>query len=215
MKVDLSDTGLRAVFREILERPHGTDAGRRRGRHVGGESGDDRDLQQEPVVRADCGLGISDCGLREGPMEPTELKRRTKAFSLNVIQLVDSLPRAKATEVIGWQLVRSATSVGANYRAACRARSQAEFVSRIGVVEEEADESMYWLELLLEVHPDSSEMVKKLLSEADELTAIFAASGKTARNSARARNPQSAIRNPQFARALNLSISQSPTRRLS
>ena len=75
-------------------------------------------------------------------MTKDELKRRTRRFALDVIRLVDSLPRSRTTEVIGRQLLRSATSVGANYRATCRARSSAEFVSKMGIVEEEADESM-------------------------------------------------------------------------
>ena len=83
-------------------------------------------------------------------MTKDELKRRTRRFALDVIRLVDSLPRSKTTEVIGRQLLRSATSVGANYRAACRARSSADFVSKMGIVEEEADESMYWMELLVD-----------------------------------------------------------------
>ena len=109
------------------------------------------------------------------------MKKRTKMFSLDVIQLVENLPRSKAGDVIGRQLLRCATGVGANYRAACRGRSQADFVSKIGVVEEEADESAYWLELLLETANGDRTKVSTLLKEADELTAIFTASGRTAR----------------------------------
>ncbi len=94
------------------------------------------------------GLRNANCGL-SNRRKPEELKQRTKAFSLQVVHLVEALPNTKTAEVMGRQLLRSATSVGANYRAACRARSQADFVSKIGVVEEEADESAYWLELLL------------------------------------------------------------------
>ena len=80
-------------------------------------------------------------------MTKDELKRRTRRFALEVIWLVDSLPRTRTTEIVGRQLLRSGTSVGANYRAACRARSPADFISKMGIVEEEADESIYWMEL--------------------------------------------------------------------
>jgi len=78
-----------------------------------------------------------------------DLKKRTKAFALRVIALVESLPRSRTANVIGNQLLRSGTSVGANYRSACRGRSPAEFVSKMGIVEEEADESLFWMELLV------------------------------------------------------------------
>ena len=84
-------------------------------------------------------------------MDEDELKQRTRQFALRVIRLTEALPHSPAGEVIGRQLLRSATSVGANYRAACRGRSRADFVNKIGVVEEEADESHYWLELIVEV----------------------------------------------------------------
>ncbi len=109
------------------------------------------------------------------------MKRRTKEFGLRVIKLVEQLPRSKTADVIGQQLLRSATSVGANYRPACRARSQADFVSKICVVEEEADESAYWLELLVAAKIVGEAEISSLLKEADELTAIFVASGKTAK----------------------------------
>jgi four helix bundle protein len=110
-----------------------------------------------------------------------DLRRRTKAFALRVIRLTDALPRARAADVIGRQLLRSGTSVAANYRSACSARSRADFLSKMGIVEEEADESQFWLELLGEsglVAPDS---VAPLLAEANELTRTAAASRKTAR----------------------------------
>lgn len=133
-------------------------------------------------------------------MDADELKRRTKVFALHIVHLVDSLPNTSSARVIGNQLLRAGTSVGANYRAACRARSQADFVSKIGIVEEEADESAYWLELLAEAGILPADKVKDLLSEANELTAIFVASGRTARERQPLRstgNPKSAIRNPQ------------------
>ena len=133
-------------------------------------------------------------------MDTDELKQRTKAFALRIIRLVEALPNTSTARVIGNQLLRAGTSVGANYRAACRARSQAEFISKIGVVEEEADESAYWLELLIEAAVLSPTKVQALLDEANELTAIFAASGRTAKERQTSRsgaNPQSAVRNPK------------------
>jgi four helix bundle protein len=114
-------------------------------------------------------------------MDANELKRRTRLFALRTIHLVEALPHTRTADVIGRQLLRSATSVGANYRAACRARSQADFVSKIGVVEEEADESAYWLDLVCEANLLPAERVRDLLCEAEELTAICVASGRTAK----------------------------------
>lgn len=114
-------------------------------------------------------------------MQSEELKRRTKMFGIQVIKLVEALPKSMATEAMGRQLLRAATAVGANYRAACRARSQADFVSKIGVVEEEADESAYWLEVLRDADLTHGHQITGLLREANELTAIFTASGKTAK----------------------------------
>lgn len=131
-------------------------------------------------------------------MDADELKRRTKTFALRIVRLVESLPNTLSAKVIGNQLLRAGTSAGANYRAACRARSQADFISKIGVVEEEADESAYWLELLIEAGILPADKLKDLLNEANELTAIFTSSGRTARQSTSHKtNPQSAIRNPK------------------
>ena len=110
-----------------------------------------------------------------------DLKARTKSFALRVIKVVDALPNTRSASVIGHQLLRSDTSVGANYRAACRARSKAEFVAKLGVVEEEADESGYWLELLVDGGLLSHAQLAELMQEADELVAITVASIKTAR----------------------------------
>lgn len=115
-------------------------------------------------------------------MTPDELKKRTKQFGLRVIRLVESLPKTRTANVIGRQLLDCATSVGANYRASCRGRSKAEFIAKLGVVEEEADESIYWLEMLVEAKVVKSEQITGLLAEADELTAIIAASRKKAKN---------------------------------
>ena len=83
-------------------------------------------------------------------MNQEEMKQRTKLFALGIIQLVESLPKERTAEVLGRQLLRSGTSVGSNYRSACRAKSIADFISKMGIVEEEADESLYWMELLIE-----------------------------------------------------------------
>jgi four helix bundle protein len=113
--------------------------------------------------------------------KPPDLRVRTKAFALRVIRLVDSLPTRRSCEVIGKQLLRSATSVGANYRAACRARSPAEFCAKMGIVEEEADESAYWLELLMDGEIVKREVLADLHAEAGEIVAMVVASIKTAR----------------------------------
>jgi four helix bundle protein len=109
-------------------------------------------------------------------MNEEQLKARTKKFALRVMKLVDALPNTTSGRAIGNQLVRSGTSVGSNYRASCRARSRAEFVSRLGVVEEEADESGFWLELIIDGELLRANRVKPLLQEANELTAIMVAS---------------------------------------
>ena len=114
-------------------------------------------------------------------MTPDELKKRTKQFGLRVIRLVESLPKTKTATTIGNQLLRSDTSVGANYRAACRGRSKAEFIAKLGVVEEEADESAYWIEMLVEAKILNPDSLAQLLAEANELTAIMTKSRKTAK----------------------------------
>ena len=114
-------------------------------------------------------------------MNADELKKRTKQFGLRTIRLVESLPKAKTTTVIGNQLLRSATSVGANYRAACRGRSKAEFIAKTGISVEEADESLYWMEMLIEANIIPEDHVKELMKEANELISILTASVKTAR----------------------------------
>jgi four helix bundle protein len=113
-------------------------------------------------------------------MTEEELKRRTKTFALRILKLVAALPKTVAGRTIGNQLARSGTSVPANYRAACRARSKAEFISRLGVVEEEADESALWLELIIEGDLMKKTLVKPLWVEADELVAIMTSSRKSA-----------------------------------
>jgi four helix bundle protein len=123
-------------------------------------------------------------------MNETELKERTKQFALRVMKLVDAMPKTAAGRALGNQLIRSGTSVGANYRAACRGRSKAEFIARIGTVVEEADECQFWLELIMDGELMQRGLVEGLWKEADELTAIFVASAKTA--------GQSKVANQQF-----------------
>ena len=133
----------------------------------------------------DCRMGkkpIAECGIEERKrMNSDELKMRTKEFALRVIRLVESLPRGRTVDVIGRQLLRSGTSVGANYRAACRAKSTADFISKMGTVEEETDESLYWMELLIEDKIVESAKLESLMNEADELLAITVSSINTAR----------------------------------
>lgn len=120
-------------------------------------------------------------------MTEKDLKQRTKFFALRALKLIDSLPETRSSRVLANQLGRSGTSVGANYRAACRSRSSAEMISKLAVVEEEADESCFRVELMADhglVPPDK---LAPLLREADELTAIMVASRRTLA----ARNPKS------------------------
>jgi four helix bundle protein len=114
-------------------------------------------------------------------MTKNELKNRTKKFALQIIKLVDELPNTIAGRAIGNQIIRSGTSVASNYRSACRARSNADFVSKITIVEEESDETLFWLEIIIESNLLPKDRVLALVKEADELTAIFTASGKTAK----------------------------------
>ena len=108
-------------------------------------------------------------------MKQNDLKERTKKFALKTINFVEALPRGRISDVLGRQLLRSGTSVGANYRSACRARSSADFISKMGIVEEEIDESLYWIELLETSGLVSHEKVADLLNEANQLTAITVA----------------------------------------
>ena len=114
-------------------------------------------------------------------MRENDLLIRTKMFALRVIKLVDALPSTLVGRTIGGQLIRSGTSVSANYRAACRGRSKAEFIAKLGIVEEEADESCHWLEVIIEANLMEEKLVIDLLREANEITAIMAASKRTAR----------------------------------
>jgi four helix bundle protein len=110
-----------------------------------------------------------------------EIIARMKNLSLEIIRLVDRLPATQTAGILGKQIVRSSTSIGANYRSACRARSRADFVSKVAIAEEECDETQYWLDLLHECGLVGYEEFRRLNDEADQLTAILVASGKTAR----------------------------------
>ena len=116
-------------------------------------------------------------------MTERELIERTKQFALRVISLVNALPRTIEGRSIAGQLMRSGTSVAGNYRAACRARSKPEFISKLGTVEEEADESAFWLELIIDAGLMNESKIQPLLNEASEIVAIMASSKKTAARS--------------------------------
>lgn len=137
-------------------------------------------------------------------MNPADLQKRTKAYALRMIRLVEALPKNDTCRVLGRQLLRSGTSVGANYRAACRAKSQADFISKMDTVEEEADETLYWMELLAESGHVKASRLSKLTIEGEEILKIAVASINTARDNLRGgtrtkRRPRSAIRNRQSA----------------
>jgi four helix bundle protein len=127
-------------------------------------------------------------------MTQEEMKTRTKQFALRIIRLVENLPQARTADVIGKQLVRCGTSVGANYRASCRAKSTADFISKLAIVEEEADESIYWMELLIEANIVKENLLKSLINEANQILSIIVSSIKTLKEK---RNPKSAIPNPK------------------
>jgi four helix bundle protein len=115
-------------------------------------------------------------------MKSAELQQRTKGFALRVLKLIEQLPNTIGGRVLANQVARSATSIGANYRTACRARSRAEFASKLGTVAEEADESLYWLELIRDGNFVPEKKLTSLVSEANELTAIFTAGRRTSSN---------------------------------
>ncbi len=122
-----------------------------------------------------------------------DLKKRTKAFALRILKLVDALPKTTAGRALASQIMRSGTSVAANYRASCRAKSTADFIAKMGIVEEEADETLFWLELLEESGLVTAAKLAAIKQEANELIAITVASIKTAR---RNRGSNSTLRVP-------------------
>jgi four helix bundle protein len=114
-------------------------------------------------------------------MTTKELKERTFQFGVRVVRAVESLPKTDTARTRGKQLLRAGTSVGANYRAAARARSRADFVAKLGIVEEECDETIYWMEMVVELKLLKAARLAKLLLDANEVLAIIVASIKTAR----------------------------------
>jgi four helix bundle protein len=127
-------------------------------------------------------------------MTQDEMKQRTKRFALRIINLVENLPPSKKANVIGNQLLRCGTSVGANYRASCRAKSNADFIHKLSIVEEEGDESIYWMELLIESNIVSSKKLEKLIDGANQIVSIVVSSIKTSKTK---RNPKSEFPNPK------------------
>jgi len=141
-------------------------------------------------------VGTRNAEHHHGLLARRDLVERTKAFAIDVVRLIQELPRNRVADVIGHQLLRAGTSVAANYRSARRARSRREFLAKLGIVEEEADESSFWLELLVEAQVVTSERVVELRREAGQLVAITVASIHTARG-ARGSVPRSAFRAPR------------------
>lgn len=147
-----------------------------------------------------CGVRISECGMEnqnllkckrttnesdknriEGNLKQNYLKERTKRFALEIIKLVEKLPEGRTADILGRQLLPAGTSAGANYRAACRARSSLDFISKMGIVEEEADESIYWMELLIDRGLIRKDNISHLLDEASQILAMTVSSIETAR----------------------------------
>lgn len=139
---------------------------------------------------ADRGLRIAErkrksSRMADAIMSADDFRKRTFQIGICIIRLVEALPKTDSARVIGTQLLRSGTAVGANYRAAARARSRADFIAKMGVVEEECDESLYWLELLIELRLVSETRLKDLRREANEILSIVVASIRTARGNAK------------------------------
>ena len=128
-----------------------------------------------------------------GIMNEELFKKRTKHLGLRIIKLVNSLPETTTAQVIGKQLLRSGTSVGANYRAACRAKSTADILHKLAIVEEEGDETLYWLELLVESEIVPESKLKSLMTETNEIVAMIVASIKTLKSKRNNSNPKSKI----------------------
>ena len=126
-------------------------------------------------------------------MDEKTFKARTKKLTVAIIKLTENLPQSRAADVIARQIIRSGTSIGANYRAASRAKSTADMINKLKIVEEEADETEYWLELLVETGHLSHEQISNIHKETDEILAMTVASIKTLRN----RKSQSSIKNPK------------------
>jgi len=118
-------------------------------------------------------------------MKSSDLKRRTFDFGVRCVRLAEALPKSRTADALGLQLLRCGTSVGANYRAACRARTRAEFLAKLGIVEEECDESVFWMDLITELDLIQPKLLSSLRQEADEILSIIISSIKTARANAK------------------------------
>lgn len=116
-------------------------------------------------------------------MTAEQMKLRTKAYAIRIVSLVEALPNTRTCSRLGQQLLDAGTSVGANYRAACRAKSRADFINKLRIVEEECDETLYWMEVLIETGNLKASRVQDLMSEGKQILAIVVASAKTARSS--------------------------------
>jgi four helix bundle protein len=121
-------------------------------------------------------------------MDKIELKRRAQKFAVDTIKFIETLPNGRSLNILTKQVLRSSTSVGANYRAACKGKSTADFINKIVICEEEADESIYWFDLMIEAELVSASLITPLKKEATELTAIFTAIGKTAKENQKIKN---------------------------
>lgn len=130
-------------------------------------------------------------------MDEQRFRERTKKLALRIIRLVNSLPDSLTGDMIGRQLLRSGTSIGANYRAACRARSIADMIAKLAIVEEEADESLYWMELLIDANVIPAERLADLMQETGEIVAMTVASIKTLRTNNRRGRSARQIENPK------------------
>jgi four helix bundle protein len=114
-------------------------------------------------------------------MDKVQLQNRTKSFAIRVFKTVERLPKSKGAEVITYQLIKASSSVAANYRAVCRAKSRADFINKLKIVEEEADESLFWLEFIADLELIHKKLLKNLIKEANELVSIFTAALKTSK----------------------------------
>ncbi|MHC4268601.1 MAG: four helix bundle protein [Planctomycetota bacterium] len=114
-------------------------------------------------------------------MDKVQLQNRTKSFAVRTFKMVEKLPKSKGTEVITYQLIKASSSVAANYRAVCRTKSKADFINKLKIVEEEADESMFWLEFIGDLELIHKRLLKELIKEADELVSISTAALKTSK----------------------------------
>ncbi len=122
-------------------------------------------------------------------MDKVQLQNRTKIFAIRVFKMVENLPKSRGAEVITYQLLKASSSVAANYRAVCRAKSKADFINKLKIVEEESDESLFWLEFISDLELIHKKLLKDLIKEANELVSIFTAALKTSKTNNKLRIP--------------------------